>query len=1041
MLPYAELTCRSNHTFLTGASHPEELVERAKALGLSALALTDRDGLYGIVKAHVAAKEAGLKLIVGSELTFADAAPLTLLVRDLTGYKNLCRLITRGRTARPKGESCLPLSALEGHTQGLFALLSLPDPRSAAAAREYFGADLRLALVRHYSAGDERRILQARQLSQELDIPLVVTNDVHTHVPARQPLQDVLTCIRLGTSLDEAGRRLFPNAERTLKSPEEMNALFDDLPEALQNTAALADACTFSLDEIAYQFPEEDLPAGHTADSFLRELALRGAAERYPAGVPEQTLRQIDHELSLIGELRYPGYFLTLHSIVQFARSRGILCQGRGSAANSAVCFCLGITSIDPVRMDLLFERFMSRERNEPPDIDVDFEHERREEVLQHIYEKYGRERAAMVCEVISYRGRSAIRDVGKALGLSLDQVDRLATSISRYAETVGPEQLVEVGLDPDDPTLRLAITLAAEIEGFPRHLSIHTGGFCITRGPLFDLVPVENGAMEGRTVLQWDKDDVAAAGLMKVDLLSLGMLTAVAKSLATIAATEGTALTLASIPAEEPDTYAMMRDGDTVGVFQIESRAQMNMLPRLKPRTFHDLVVEVAIIRPGPIVGKMVHPYLQRRDGLEPVVYPHPLFEPILKRTLGIMLFQEQVMRVAVVGAGFTLGEADGLRKAMSHKRCHEKLLRLKERFVGGLRSLGVSQEAGDAVFHQLESFSQYGFPESHAASFALIAYASAWLKRHHPAAFVCGLLNSQPMGFYAPHTLLEDARRHGVPSLAVDVQYSDYDCTLERLSDEAAARVRPCVPHSPERQPFGVRLGLRLIRGLRSDAARTVETARAKGPFRSLYDLWLRTRLSHHELARLAAADALASLLPTGTSRREALWHVHALPQDEGDLFARVKPPAEGSPALPSMSEKERILADFEATGACVDAHPMGLLRPGLGRSGVLASNDLPKQRNGHAVRIAGMAIVRQRPETAKGMFFLTLEDEHGFTNVVATPDVYAKHRVVARQGLFILVHGKVERSGQVINVKAERFEELGLGAEVAVSSRDFH
>ncbi|MGI5864370.1 MAG: error-prone DNA polymerase [Myxococcales bacterium] len=1038
---YAELTCRTNYTFLTGASHPEELVERARALGLSALAITDRDGLYGIVKAHLAAKEQGLKLLVGTELTFADAPPLTLIARDLEGYRNLCRLITRGRTARPKGESLLPLSALEGHAGGLFAILRRPHLATATRLRELFGARLYLGLQRTLSAGDERRVQEQLRLSRELGVAPVAVNDVHTHDRARQPLQDVLVCIREKTTLDEAGRRLFGNAERTLKSPREMVELFADVPEAVDNTLAIAEACTFSLDQIAYQFPEEDIPAGHTPITWLRELTYRGALGRYGEQVPEDARRQIEHELQLIEELGYPGYFLTLHSIVEFARSRDILCQGRGSAANSVVCYCLGITAIDPVRMRLLFERFISRERNEPPDIDVDFEHERREEVLQHIYVKYGRDRAAMVCEVITYRGRSALRDVGKALGLSLDQVDRLATSISRWGESVQIESLAELGLDPTDRTLLLTLELAGQIEGFPRHLSIHSGGFAITKGPIYDLVPVENAAMEGRTVVQWDKDDVAAAGILKVDLLSLGMLSAVAKALATVRETEGKQLTLASIPAEDPATYAMLQDADTVGVFQIESRAQMNMLPRLKPKTFYDLVVEVAIIRPGPIIGQMVHPYLRRRDGIEPVTYPHPVFEPILGRTLGVTLFQEQVMRLAVAAAGFTLGEADALRRAMGHKRSYEKLMQLKERFIVGLGRLGLTREQGEAVFKQFEGFAHYGFPESHAASFALIAYASSWLKRHHPAAFVCGLLNSQPMGFYAPHTLIEDARRHGVPALPVDVQHSSYDCTLERIEGPGYWPPGGPPPHAPKEQPFALRLGLRMVRGLREQAARKIVAARGDGAFRSLYDLWRRTHLSHADLARLAVADALASLLPEGSSRRQALWHVHALPVDEGDLFARVSPPAEEPPRLPAMTASEQVFADYRATGASLNAHPMELMRASLTQAWILASRQVAKMRAGAQVRVAGMAIVRQRPETAKGMFFVTLEDELGFINVVATPDVFAEYRRVARTALFLLVKGRIERSGKVVHVKAQSFEELRLGEELPVHTRDFH
>ncbi|MFN7132041.1 MAG: error-prone DNA polymerase, partial [Myxococcales bacterium] len=808
-MSYAELTCRSNYSFLTGASHPEELVARAKELGLSALAVTDRDGLYGVVKAHLAAKEAGLKLLVGSELTLEDAPPLTLLARDLEGYKNLCRLITRGRTNRPKGESALPLHALEGRSDGLFALLRQPHPETVDRLLPLFGERLFLTVSRHYAAGDERRVADTVALARKKGVPLVAVNDVHTHVRERQPLQDVLTCIRHLTTLEHAGKRLFPNGERTLKSPREMAELFSDLPEAVENSARIAEACTFRFEELAYQFPEEDLPPGETPASWLRALTFAGARERYGEVLPEHIARQLDRELDLINELGYPGYFLTLRGIVQFARERDILCQGRGSAANSAVCYCLGITAIDPIRMDLLFERFMSRERNEPPDIDVDFEHERREEVMQWVYEKYGRERAAMVCEVITYRGRSAIRDVGKALGLSLDQVDKLARAIDRVGPLLEHTALESLGLDPKDRTVLLALQLASEIEGFPRHLGIHSGGFAITKGPIFDLVPVENASMEGRTVVQWDKDDVAAAGILKVDLLSLGMLTAIARTLKMVNAFERAPgerpLSLATIPANDTPTYDMICDGDTVGVFQIESRAQMSMLPRLRPRNFYDLVIEVAIIRPGPIIGNMIHPFLRRRDGVEPVTYPHPVFEPILARTLGVPLFQEQVMRLAVAAAGFTLGEADALRRAMGHKRSQQKLLELKERFVVGLARLGLTREAAEAVFKQFEGFAHYGFPESHSASFALLAYASSWLKRHHPAAFVAGLLNSQPMGFYAPHTLIEDGRRHGVPFLAVDVQHSDYESTLVPLAalagDERARTLGGLPPPGPLR------------------------------------------------------------------------------------------------------------------------------------------------------------------------------------------------------------------------------------------------
>ncbi|NVJ26854.1 error-prone DNA polymerase, partial [Myxococcus sp. AM011] len=797
-MDYAELVCRSNFSFLRGASHPEELVLTASRLGLSALALTDADGLYGAVKAHLAAKEHGVRLILGAELTLEDGPPVVVYAADPGGYSNLCSLVSRSRMTHPKGEAGLPWRALAERSGGLLALLPEPAPvERVASLAEAFPGRFHVGLCRTLSAGDSAREARAEVLARELGVPLVVHNDVHTHHRRRQPLQDVLSAVRHGTTVDQAGTRLWPNGERTLKGPGEMARLFADRPESLERTVELASRCRASLDDLRYRFPEEDLPSGRTADEHLRALTYEGLCVRYPAGVPPEVVKQIEHELRLIAALDFAGYFLSLWDIVGFARRRGILCQGRGSAANSAVCYALQITAIDPVRMGLLFERFLSMARKEPPDIDVDFEHERREEVLQYVYEKHGRHRAGMVCEVICYRGRLALREAGKALGLSLDQVDRLSKVSAAHGFQVTPEVLLEAGLSAFDRRVQRTLSVAAELEGVPRHLSIHVGGFVMTREPLTELVPVENAAMPGRTVIQWEKDDINSIGLLKVDLLALGMLTALSKCFALIREHHGRELSLATIPAEDPKVYDMLCEADTVGVFQIESRAQMNMLPRLKPRTFYDLVVEIALIRPGPIVGNMVHPFLRRRNGEETVVYPSEAVREILGKTLGVPLFQEQAMKLAMVAAGFSAEEADGLRRVLSHKRAESMLLQYRGRFVEGCLSRGYARAQAEEWFDNFRGFAHYGFPESHSASFALIAYASSWLKCHYPAAFTTALLNSQPMGFYAPHTLVADVQRHGVEVRPVDVNCSRWDCTLE---DGGKA----------------LRLGLRMVKGL---------------------------------------------------------------------------------------------------------------------------------------------------------------------------------------------------------------------------------
>jgi error-prone DNA polymerase len=1071
---YAELRCRSCYSFLEGASHPEELVGRAAELGLSALALTDVNGLYGIVKGWTEAKRLGLPLLVGAELTVSDLVrgrpgTVVLLAQDREGYANLCRLLTLAHSGegwngspprRPREEVGIPLRTLGDRAGGLFALHPGAEEGAVARLRELFGRRLALAVARHRVAGEELRIAATRSVGRRLDVPVAVTNDVHTHVRKRQVLQDVLTCIRHGLPVEKAGRRLFPNAERTLKGAEEMARLWNDFPEGLEVAAGIADLCTFRMDEIRGEHPLPPLvaagahgpdgdpiapapEAGLAGMALLRQLVRDGARWRFGGDPPEEVVRQLAKELDLVESLGYASYFLAVWDVVRFARSRGILCQGRGSAANSAVCYVLGITAIDPVRMGLLFERFISAERGEPPDIDVDFEHERREEVLQYVYARYGREHAGMVCEVITYRTRSALRDAGKALGLSLSQVDRLAKLVGSHEELsrLGPELVAQAGLDPgESPRVQQALEIAGELAGFPRHLSIHVGGFVITKRPLCETVPVEPAAMPGRTIVQWDKDDLAALDLLKVDLLALGMLTALSRSLGLIAQHRpAPALPtarpwpdgLATIPAEDPATYEMLQRADSIGVFQVESRAQMGLAPRLKPRCFYDLVISVAIIRPGPIQGGMVHPYLRRRDGLEAVSYAYPPLAAVLERTLGIPLFQEQAMRLAVVAGGFTPGEADELRRDMTHRRSHEKLAAIKAKLQAGMAERGIPAEESERIYQQLLGFAGYGFPESHAASFALLVYASAWVKRYHPAAFTCALLNSQPMGFYSPHTLVEDARRHGIEVRPPDVQWSGWESTLEG-KEGGAPVLSGAAP--------AIRVGLQSVRGLPRTVGESILAARAAAPFGALADLAHRAGLSRAWLARLAEAGALASLDP---ERRSAVWKTLALPDgagEERDLFAGVAPP-EPAVALPAASAAEEIAADYVTTGLSTRGHPMAVIRPSLAGGEVRTAREIARLHDRDRVELAGLVIVRQRPETAKGIVFVSLEDETGITNLVVMPDVYERYRALVRGSPFLLVRGRMERSGKVINVRAESFAPLALAPPVGARSRDFH
>jgi error-prone DNA polymerase len=1007
---YAELACRSNYSFLEGASHPEELVFQAARLGLSALALTDGDGVYGAVKAHLAAREVGLPLIHGARITLADGPPLLVYVQDLEGYRHLCQVLTRSRLGHPKGEAGVGWRVLAERSRGLLALLPFPDePERVAPLAEAFPGRFYVGACRTLAAGDDARWQRAQALARALELPLCAHNDVHTHARERQPLQDVVTAIRHKTTVARAGRRLFPNAERTLKGPEEMLRLWKDAPEVVGRTLELADSCRFSLESLRYQFPREDLPAGHTPDSWLAHLVEQGLHVRYPEGIPPGVRKQIEHELQLIERLQVAGYFLAIQEIVHFAESRGILCQGRGSAANSAVCYALRITSIDPVRMGLLFERFLSLERPEPPDIDVDFEHERREEVLQYVYQKHGRHRAGMVCEVICYRGRLAVREVGKALGLSLDQVDRLA----KHLELAGTSALTDThvaqaGLRPEDGGVQKTLALAEMLEGFPRHLSIHVGGFVITHGELSEVVPVENASMKDRTVVQWEKDDLNALGIFKVDLLGLGMLTVLAKAFRLVAEHEGRVLTLATIPAEDPAVYRMLGEADAIGVFQVESRAQMNLLPRMKPKSFYDLTIEIALIRPGPILGDMVHPFLRRREGLEEVTYPSEEVRRILEKTLGVPLFQEQAMRLAITAAGFDQGEADALRRALSHKRAEVLLVPWRDRFVEGCVKRGYSREYAEKSFEQFKGFSHYGFPESHSASFALIAYASAYVKCYHPAAFAAALLNSQPMGFYAPHTIVEDAKRHGVEVLPVDVRHSHWDATLESGA---------------------LRIGMREVKGLQEQHARAVVEARGRGGgFRDLAALSRGVHLPRHALERLARAGALDGLCG---NRRQAVWDVQALgPAREDDLFRGEPMDSSPAPGRP-LTEPERVAEDYRTTGLSISHHPVSLMRAHLDAQRVLSAVGLQDARAKQRVRVAGLVICRQRPPTAKGVAFLSLEDETGISNLVVPPEVFERDRSVLLGSAFLLAEGRVERVSSVVTVQVARAQPLRLSS----------
>ena len=1092
---FAELAAMTNFSFLRGASHPEEMVARAAELGLAGIGIADHNSLAGVVRAHTFAREnaeamAGARVVAGARLVFIDGSPDALVYpKDRAAYGRLCRILTEGNLRAPKGECWLKFDDLLERSEGLQVIVMPPlshharevegegsstvtrsmarSPHPALRAtpgskarrekgiiallREAFGERLWIGASLTYGADMRGGLARRAALARAVGAPLIATNDALMHAPERRALADVLTCIREKTTLEAAGRLTQANAERHLKAPREMARLFTDAPEAVAETIRFLDGLAFSLDELKHCYPEE-LREGHaTPQAALEAFVWEGAETRYPGGVPERTREALKYELALIASLDYAPYFLTVHDIVRFARSKEILCQGRGSAANSAVCYCLRITEVDPANFDLLFERFISPERNEPPDIDVDFEHERREEVIQYIYDHYGRERASLAAAVITYRMRSAIRETAKVFSLSDDVIAALnGTAWGQETTPIGEDRVRAIGLDPADPTLSLALKMAKELTGFPRHLTQHSGGFVITRDRLDEVMAVMNTAMDKRTMVEWDKDDLDALGLLKVDVLALGMLTALSKGFKLLDKHYGERLTLANIPPEEACVYAMIQHADTIGVFQIESRAQMSMLPRLKPASYYDLVIEVAIVRPGPIQGDMVHPYLRRRQGLEEVSYPSPELEAVLKKTLGVPLFQEQAMKIAIVAAGFTPSEADQLRRAMATFRRSGTIQTLQEKMIEGMVANGYPREFAERCFHQIEGFGEYGFPESHAASFALLVYASCWMKCRYPDVFAAAMLNAQPLGFYAPAQLVRDAREHGVEVREVDVNLSDWDCTLEpssgpsdHLLPEGEGRLPSSSgrgvggegihPRHAEMAPHirtthAVRLGLRQIVGVKEKDMRRVVERRGRA-YDSVRDLWLRSDLSWTVLERLADADAFRSL---GLDRRQALWAVRGLDrvgdQDDLPLFmSRPGRDTEPDARLPPMPLGAHVVEDYRRLSLSLKAHPASFMRARLSARGILRSDALRSVKNGERITVAGLVLVRQRPGTAGGVIFMTLEDETGVANIIVWPKIFERLRAIVLGARFVAVTGKLQSEQGVIHIVAERMNDL--------------
>jgi error-prone DNA polymerase len=1071
MSTYASLWNKSYYSFLEGASAPEDLVTRAVELGLPALALTDRDGVYGIPAAFVAAREAELKLIVGSQISVEDGTSIVLLAVDRPGYANLCRLITKGRLRSPKGSSSVSWEEVAAHAEGQIALwggrenlLATSQESSAVAGVlvDAFGDRLYALVARHLEAGDRRVEQDLRRRAERYGLPTVAGLEVLYHTRRRRPLQDVLTCIRRGVTVVEAGLELQSNDRHALPSPRVLAKLFADDPAAVARTLEIAARCTFSLGDLRYRYPAEHLPSGLPAADWFDRLVGQGARDRFGEPVPDDLQARIRRELELIHELEYEGYFLTMHEIVRFCRQEGIICQGRGSAANSVVCYCLKITAVNPREVDLLFERFISRERAEPPDIDLDIEHGRREEVIQHVYEKYGRDRAAMVANVVRFRPRSAIREVGKVLGLPAVNLDRLSKMAGYHGE-LNAETLTDAGFDPDSPLHGHFVRLVDEIQEFPRHLSIHPGGFLLGHEPVHDLVPIENATMPGRTVIQWDKYDVEALGLFKVDLLGLGALNQLHIAFDLLRKHRNLDLSLARIPRDDRPTFEMLHRADSVGTFQVESRAQMNMLPRLRPDTYYDLVIQVAIIRPGPITGGMLHPYLARRHGHEEVTYPHPSLEPILRKTLGVPLFQEQVMQLAMTAADYSPGEADQLRRDMATWRRHGPIEEHRERLIGRMVEKGITQEFAERVFQQIKGFGEYGFPESHAASFALIAYATSWLKCHHHAAFTCSLLNAQPMGFYSSGTIVEDAKRHDIPVLPIDVTLSHWHCTLEEGvggiggmvdvpgSDsghrpERAQRAMRGAPRNtnhasdPSRRPFAVRMGLRYVKGLNREVGERIVDAQRVSPCRNIVDLYRRARVPVDVLTALAEAGALAAF---ESDRRKALWVVHGLSKKDRPeqlLLPLVDPvPA---PRLKDLSELEVVNWDWKGSGHSTRAHLLEPIRDVLRARGWPTAEEVGQLKHGVRADYVGIVICRQRPHTASGVTFMTLEDETGFVNLVLWNQVWEQYKVPAKTLSLMGVSGKIQTEDGVTHLIVESIWEPQLsGTVVSGTSRDFH
>ncbi len=1037
-MTYAELQVTTHFSFLRGASSAEELFATAKLLGIDAVGIVDRNSLAGIVRALEASRTTGLRLLVGCRLDLQDGMSILVYPTDRAAYSRLTRLLTLGKSRGGKANCILTLDDVALHAEGLIGILvpDLPDEICALQLRkmaEVFQNRAYVSLCLRRRPNDQLRLHEISNMAVRHRVKTVVTNDVLFHEPSRRQLQDVVTCIKNRTTIDDVGFERERHADRHLKAPEEMQRLFSRYPEALARTMEIAERCKFSMEELTYQYPLEAIVAGMDAQQSLEHYVRENIPGRYPEGLPQKVLRSVRHELDLIKEMRYAPYFLTVFSIVRYARSQGILCQGRGSAANSAICYILGITSIDPETNDLLFERFVSKERDEPPDIDVDFEHERREEVIQWIYRTYGHDKAALCATVTRYRAKGAIRDVGKALGLPEDLIKALSSGVWAWSEAVGEKQVRELNLNPDDRRLALTLRLAQQLMGAPRHLGQHPGGFVLTHDRLDNLVPIEPASMVDRQVIEWDKDDVEALKFMKVDVLALGMLTCMAKSFAFLREEKTIDLDLATIPQEDPRTYAMIRKADTLGTFQIESRAQMSMLPRLKPQTFYDLVIQVAIVRPGPIQGDMVHPYLRRREGKEKVEYPTPELEAVLSKTLGVPLFQESAMKVAMVCAGFTGGEADQLRKSMATFKFTGGVSRFKDKLISGMIRNGYTPKFAEKTFGQLEGFGSYGFPESHAASFALIAYASNWMKCHHPDVFCAALLNSQPMGFYAPAQIVRDARQHGVKVRPVCVNRSRWDCTLE--------------PVDGVEDEYAIRIGMRMVRGLAMAHAARIVAARADYPFESIDDMWRRSGVPSASLEQLADADAFLPSLRL--ERRDALWAIKALRDEPLPLFAAaaerearsITEQHEPLVELRQMTEGHNVVLDYGHTGLTLREHPVSFLRRDLAERRIVTCREAMSARDGRWLMAAGLVLVRQRPGSAKGVIFLTLEDETGVANVVIWPKLFERSRRIALGASMMGINGRIQREGEVVHLVAQQlFDYSGQLNDLADRNLEF-